>query len=313
MNTSLRAVPSPDEDEFFLRLRSDDRMTEALREGQRALKQARTVQAQWQAACSRMARVRRDIEEDGWSSWESAAEIRLQQEERAHGLSKQTLERELARGRRLEDEVLAIQDQERERLARELHDGVCQNLASLTFLLEVHLRHLSGLEPGSPALRSGQQVNEVLSATLQEIRSLSHGLSGVETGDWGENLGPALHALAERLNATGGVRCTTVCPGAPALGREHATHIYRIVQEAVANAMRHGRAQHVEIRFEPVDGQWQLTITDDGIGVPDAPTGGGLGMRSMQYRVTVLGGTLEVRRARAAGERPGTVVRCVFP
>lgn len=157
-------------------------------------------------------------------------------------------------------------------------------------------------------------MRDLLTGTVQEMRGLSHGLSGVEVGTQGEKLGAALHALAEGINASGSVRCTVVCPDLPAPGETNATHLYRIVQEAVSNALRHGRAEQVEVRLVRTDGRWQLTVTDDGVGVPAeaAPGSGGLGMRSMRYRAAVVGGTLEVRRASATGERPGTAVRCTF-
>ena len=186
-------------------------------------------------------------------------------------------------------------------------------MSAATFLLELHLRQLRELGPESRALQTGEKLRDLLSATFQEMRGMAHGLSGVETGEQGERFGPALHALAERVSAAGTVRCTAVCPELPALGHANATHLYRIVQEAVGNALRHGRAQEIEIRFTRVGERWELTVKDDGIGVPAGKgPGSGLGTRSMQYRAAVLGGTLETRPARATGERPGTVVRCAF-
>ena len=157
----------------------------------------------------------------------------------------------------------------------------------------MHLRSLQELAPGSRATQSGQQMREGLSRTLRELRGLSHGLGGIETGDQGERLSPALVSLAERLSASGDVRCTTVCAGEPALGRDRAVHVYRIVQEAVGNAMRHGKAEHVEIRFEPADGKWRLSITDDGVGVPACIRTGRAAARGVELYLA------EVRKARA--------------
>ena len=111
------------------------------------------------------------------------------------------------------------------------------------------------------------------------------------------------------------MHCVVICPGSPALGNDNAAHLYRVAQEAVSNAVRHGKARHIEINLARLEGQWRLAVTDDGIGVAGdaASAGRGLGMRSMRYRAAVIGGTLEVRRAGAAGERPGTVVSCTFP
>ena len=294
-------------------------MADIQRESRSLIAQAHAAQQQWLAARSRMDWVRDGLHQSGRLTWlgapEKALNARLQQEQEAHVRSKLALDREQARGRRLEDEVLAIQDQERDRLARDLHDGICQSLAGATLLLELHLRKLRESESNPAPLKTGEKLRDILSAAIQEMRGLSHGLSGLEVGPQGEKLGPALYALAEQVSAPGNVRCTAFCPELPALGQVNATHLYRIVQEAIGNALRHGRAQEIEIRCARMDVWWELTVTDDGVGVPAGGAsggGGGLGMRSMQYRAAVLGGTLDVKRARATGERPGTMVRCVF-
>lgn len=298
-------------------------MADIHQEGRRLIGQAQAVREQWLAAHARMALVQREIEQGGQGrrsaedSLPTTATHRLLREEReAHARSRLALERELARGRKLEDEVLAIQDQERARLGRDLHDGICQDLAGVTFLLEMHLRQLEGLSPASSQpLQSGRQLREVLSGTIQQLRSLSHGLSGIEVGPQGEHFAGALRTLAERVSAYHGMHCVAVCPDPPALDGTTATHLYRIAQEAISNALRHGEAKHIEICFARAGERWRLSITDDGVGVPErrSSPGGGLGMRSMEYRAAVLGGVLEVRRATDAAPRPGTVVNCTFP
>ena len=86
-----------------------------------------------------------------------------------------------------------------------------------------------------------------------------------------------------------------------------AVHLYRIAQEAVANAVKHARAKHIVIKLSEGDGQIVLSITDDGIGIAQgAINSGGLGLSIMSSRAETIGGTLQVRR----GDRGGTVVAC---
>ncbi len=304
-----------DQGRLHFRARTTDQITDIHLESQRLMEEARTARERWLEARARLTLVHDRIvqgyqpESEGLPD-RTAASL-LQQERDAHALSKMALERELTRGRRLEDEVLSIQDQERARLARDLHDGICQSLGAVTFMLEMHVRQLEALEPASKPAQSGQKVRAMLSHTLQEMRGLSHELSGVEACAQGEDLCAALHALAERLNDSEAVRCVVVCPELPTLDEAKGTHLYRIAQEAVSNALRHGKAEHVEIGVARVNGQWRLTVTDDGVGVPEkAVDGRGLGMRSMTYRAAVIGGVLTVNRGKTNGKRPGTVVGC---
>ncbi len=302
---------------FFYRRRSLDEVAAIEREGLRLLAEAQVARQQWLAAHARMKRVQREIHRSGEGTPADQADQanhRLRAEQESHERSRSALEREQAHGQSLEAEVLAIQDQERARLARDLHDGIAQNLVAASLMLGMHLRQLTESDPGSGAVSSGRKVGEILDLTIQEMRGLAHELGGIGVGAQGEKLCEAFHTLAGRLNGSGNVRCVVACPDAPSLGGDHAGHLYRIVQEAVGNALRHGQAEHVEICLAQVEGQWRLTVADDGLGVPEGgPPSGGLGMRSMTYRATVLGGTLTVRRARPSGERPGTVVLCEFP
>ena len=89
-----------------------------------------------------------------------------------------------------------------------------------------------------------------------------------------------------------------------------ATHLYHIAQEAVANATEHGEAKHVEIDLATKGDATTLTVKDDGLGLPESPSGlKGLGLRIMRYRADVMGASLDVRR-QAEG---GTTVTCTIP
>ena len=96
----------------------------------------------------------------------------------------------------------------------------------------------------------------------------------------------------------------------PRLGQEVAAHLFRIAQEAVNNAVTHGRAERIEISLRGTDGEGRLSVRDNGVGLPDeARQGGGIGLHTMAYRARLIGGSLEVRRRTPRG----TAVTCVFP
>ncbi len=205
-------------------------MADILQEGRRLIEEARTAREQWLDAHARMTlvhdRVRQSRPLEGEGSPDQTTANLLQQERKAHDLSKMALERELVRSRRLEDEVLSIQDQERACLARDLHDGVCQSLGAVTFMLEMHTREVAVPGPGSKPARSSQKLRDLLAHTLQEMRGLSHELSGVEASGQGGNLCVALHTLAERLNASEAVCCVVACPEWPTLDEAKTMHLY---------------------------------------------------------------------------------------
>ena len=226
------------------------------------------------------------------------------------------LERELARGRRLEDEVLAVQDQERARLASVLHDGVSQTLVGVSLLLEMHLRQLQESGPDAGAVQSGLKLRELLDRTIQEMRALSHGLHGMETSARDGNLRAALHAMAgsaqrRRDRALRGGLSRRSGPGRRP-GRAPLPH--RAGSGRPRGAPRRGGTH----RDRPRTGAGPMAAHHQGRRrrpgeKRDAGAATVAWRRSMEYRAAVLGGTLTVRRAGVAGDRPGTVVACTFP
>ena len=183
MDESPDASQPAGDDPFLFRRRT---AADTFQDGRRLVEEAQAAQRQWLAAHARMARERLQVSKthrpDEADALADIADRLLQEEREAHGLSKLALEHELARSRRLEDEVLSIQDQERARLARDLHDGISQNLVAVALMLEMHLRQFQALEPDSQPMRTGLKLGEILDQTIQEMRGLSHGLIGLETG-----------------------------------------------------------------------------------------------------------------------------------
>ena len=137
---------------------------------------------------------------------------------------------------------------------------------------------------------------------MSMIRSLSRGLYPValETG----GLSSALHHLAEYTQKSSGIQCTVRCTAnTNVIDKTTALNLYRIAQEAVCNALRHSKAQRIEIKLSGVGEHYRLSIEDNGVGFPDQSmkTGGTLGLRSMHCRADLIGAKIEVRENSGGG------------
>lgn len=207
----------------------------------------------------------------------------------------------------LEQELLKISEREKQLIAQELHDGLCQHLAGTAFMGSLLFRQLS--TRNDPEAEKAKQICDLLNTGVNEARNLSHGLHPVRAGD--EGLMEALAGLAQTTTNLFHIRCTFRCD-APVLveSQTAATHMFRIAQEALNNAMKHGEARAVRIVLKKTQEGIALSIQDDGIGIPrDRPASGGMGMQIMNHRATVIGATLHIRRGRTRG----TVVSCILP
>jgi two-component system, NarL family, sensor kinase len=199
------------------------------------------------------------------------------------------LARETQRAR---EEVVLAREEERRRLRRDLHDGVGPALAALALHAET-ARDLAEADPGAAARLLDQLVPR-LNATVADVRALVHQLRPPMLDDLG--LAGAVAELADRLG-TEHTRVVLDELDVPALPAAVEVAAYRIVGEAVGNALRHSGAGTVHVELRQLGGMLALTVTDDGSGIPQrpqAPAEGGLGMTSMRDRAEELGGRLDV-------------------
>lgn len=216
--------------------------------------------------------------------------------------------RDVTRQKWQEREILEIVDQEKDRLGRELHDGLCQTLAGIAALSSTLARRL---ERGSESAASvdAREINTLLNEAIAEARNLAHSFGPL--GLHGVGLEGMLQTLALNIQDRFGVSCTFEYDWPMGLLRlADQAHLYRIAQEAANNAVTHGCAQRIECSLGVNDGEGQLRIRDDGVGVSEeAGAADGVGMHTMAYRSRLIGGSLEVRRRSLRG----TVVSCTFP
>lgn len=214
--------------------------------------------------------------------------------------------------RRLEQEILEVSDREQKRIGQDLHDGLCQMLAGIDMLAVVLKNKLSDQE--LPEAADADIISGYVRNAIVQARLVSRGLSPVELETHG--LMAALEELAAATEKLFKVGCKFECP-VPVHIRDNAAaiHLYRIAQEAISNAIRHGKAGHILINLRENESHGILTIQDDGCGLPVkrdemAPVKGrGMGLRTMNYRAAILGADLTLQ----PGKECGTVVRCQFP
>lgn len=212
--------------------------------------------------------------------------------------------RDITERQQLEEELLQIQDEERQRLGRELHDGVCSLLTSAGIVTSTLAERM---DKGDPITQGDlDEVTDYITKAGNEARALSHGLSpvGLERG-----LVPALEELVSQNDGRGELACSfTADDEMPDLPKETATHLYRIAQEALDNVLTHADAGSIQLRLtNDEENALVLRIEDDGRGFSGAPeTNAGLGMRTMRRRASLIGGNLAVEER----DNGGTTVRC---
>jgi two-component system sensor histidine kinase UhpB len=195
--------------------------------------------------------------------------------------------------------ALGAQEDERRRIARELHDEVGQSLTASVL-------RIARVEPEVPpsAARELEDIRNAVRATLEEVRALAANLRPEALDELG--LPAALRQLAIEAERAGLVVDRSVDSDIR-LSPEREVVVYRIAQEALANVMRHARAERVELRFERVGGGARLRVADDGVGADTIKQGGGI--RGMRERAVLAGGTVAVQSRRGAG----TVVTLELP
>ncbi|HYT59209.1 MAG TPA: response regulator [Haliangiales bacterium] len=207
---------------------------------------------------------------------------------------------------RLEKEILAVSSREQRRIGHDLHDGLSQQLAGIELMCEVLQQKLAA-KSKAQAERAGEIACHVREA-IAHTRSLARGLSPVQVEANG--LMSALQELAANVEKMFKIECRFQCDE-PILIRNNAaaTHLYRIAQEAINNAIKHGKAKKILITFQPAADKHCLLVANDGADFPKDPDRSqGMGLRIMNYRAGEIGATLQIRGERARG----TTVTCVF-
>jgi len=215
------------------------------------------------------------------------------------------LEKEVAERARLEREVIESCGREQRRIAYDLHDGVGQHLVGIALSAKLLEQELRGEHPAQA--KKASAIVRLANQTARHARLTARSLEGADgVGD----LKVALEALAAnvrrncRVAANVKADASSFPVSAPA-----AAQLYRIVQEALHNAVEHGRARKVQIDLAVDGDNMVLTVRDDGKGFDGSAASNGMGLRIMRYRAQCIGGSCEVQSNRTEG----TIVTCRVP
>jgi signal transduction histidine kinase len=221
-------------------------------------------------------------------------------------LQLETLNREL---RRLSSRLLTAQDEERRRFARDLHDGIGQELAAAKMMLDSRAPHPATVSNGKII----NEASETIDRAIKQVRSMSHLMYPPLLDEGG--LFSALRWFLEGMTERSGIQASLDLqpPDLPRLPPQLERTVFRIVQEALTNVYRHSQARTACVRITQKQDKLLLMVCDDGKGIGEdtlqfQPGGIGIGIGSMRERARELGGELQMRNA-----NPGTIVEIVIP
>ena len=247
-------------------------------------------------------RLARQLAENQRQLHEHAAKLETTVAERTSELRAAVvaLELEIIERLRLEREIMEVSEREQCRLGQDLHDGLGQELTGISFL---GTALANGLEAQShPSAKAAANIATYLLATINSARRLAKGLYPVELSRYGLLI--ALEELANRTSQRLGICCELRQNGEePMWAKSAEIHIYRIVQECISNALKHGKAQRIAIESLAGEGVHTFTVTDDGLGFEKPEGSTGIGLHLMNYRARVIGAKLDVRKPAEGGCR----------
>lgn len=234
-------------------------------------------------------------------------EKRVQERTAELRMANAELRRQMKERRMLENELLEIAEKERRRIGIDLHDELGQHLNGIALMMK-------GLElklekKGLAEKAEAHKIQSLIFKTIDRAHDVAHDLASVDLD--GDDLKSVLSSLVKHTEKVFAVECRAkFCEGTPATGKNIVSQVYKIAQEAITNAVKHGRAKHVEVELAQAGDKLLLTIRNDGLRFDEPKQSTDrMGLRIMKYRANLVGGTLEIRPQ----EKEGTVVQCTVP
>ncbi|NGP76580.1 PAS domain S-box protein [Balneolaceae bacterium YR4-1] len=217
--------------------------------------------------------------------------------------------KDLTEKRELEREIIQISEEEKRRIGQDLHDGLGQMLTGIGLMSQnlAQKMEANGI-PGSSELK---EITEMIKEADNYARTLSHSLTPVEVESG--SLTVSLEQLCRRARKLFDIKCKFEGNGDVKVDNQTAAiHLYRIAQEAISNAVKHGKADNIHVSLENLDDKIRMVVEDDGIGFEKAAEKGskdGLGVHTMRYRAHMSGGDLQIGES-SDGK---TQIECLIP
>ncbi|MBN1699690.1 MAG: substrate-binding domain-containing protein [Spirochaetales bacterium] len=208
--------------------------------------------------------------------------------------------------KRLEKEILEISGKEQRRIGQDLHDDLCQNMAGIAVMVSALENNLKKTD--SANAEKAAVISQLINETIIRTRSLARGLYPAALEENG--LPYMLEELSKKIEGQFDISCSLhIINKIPVEDNSTALHLYRITQEAVNNAIRHGEPDLIEIDFRAQADEISLVVRDNGSGISkNYKLSKGMGLRIMNYRANMIGGKLDIRRN---GKR-GTCLSCTI-
>ena len=214
---------------------------------------------------------------------------------------------DITRVKNLEARVLEISEREQRRIGQDLHDGLSQQLVSISYLAQGLLTRLRS--SSRPEAEEAARIVELIAEAGEQVRSVARGLVPVRPEPNG--LVAALRRLVATVESTCAARCVLKCRARVGTTDDGvATHLYRIAQEAVTNAVRHANARRILVQMYRDREGLHLVVEDDGMGMPsDEGKAKGMGVETMEYRAKAINAQLSLRSEPGRGTR----LHCCLP
>ncbi|WP_162525327.1 hybrid sensor histidine kinase/response regulator [Rariglobus hedericola] len=208
----------------------------------------------------------------------------------------------------LEKKLLLISDAEQLRIGADLHDGLGQHLTGIACMAAALRDRLKA--QNLPETKPADEIARLVNEATAQTRALARGLCPVQLDQSG--LSTALEHLTDQMEIVHGIECHFRSADEPfECDHDSALHLYRITQEALQNATRHGKATRIEVVLDSSPEGGRLAIEDNGHGfdMQQNGSGAGVGLRLMRYRAGMIGGNLSIE----SQPQGGTRVECIFP
>jgi signal transduction histidine kinase len=234
-------------------------------------------------------------------------EMRVEQRTADLRAAKLKLENVIEERKRLENELLEIAENERRRIGFDLHDDLGQKLTGASMMIKGLEQRLIGGPP--TCLAEARKIHALIEDIISHTHNLAHQFSSLDMK--GDDLASMLKGLAANVKRMFEIHCAFTMKGnLPELPKHTTVQLYKIAQEAVSNAIKHGKATQVIIGVSGQNDHLVITIKNDGLPFsPPATAKNRMGLRIMNYRANTIGGHLEIKPL----EKNGTVVTCALP